>query len=265
MLIDTHAHLNFKAFAKDLDKVIKRTSCNKIKKIIIPGANIDSSKKAVEIAQKYSSCYAAIGIHPHHLPKSNIEFDLIKKNLFDLAKQKKTVAIGEIGLDYYHYHGYPPISTKDKIKQKELLQIQLDLALKIKKPLILHCRDAFNDLLSILDSFKNTKLRGVFHCFSGEKKHLQKALKLGYYVGFDGNITYPENIAFLSLIKMTPLNFILVETDSPFLTPVPLRGERNEPKNLTYIISFIAKIFRKRPRSIAKITTQNALDLFRFH
>lgn len=259
MLIDTHAHLNFKAFKKDLDGVIQRALKADVEKIIIPGAKLDSSREAIKIAQEYPSCFAAIGIHPHHATNYSSLAEI-----FSLAKQPKVVAIGEIGLDYYRYSNHPPISKLDKQTQKNLFCLQLELATEINLPVIIHCRQAYVDLLDILRAFlKNSKkITGVFHCFEGEKEHLFTVFNLGFYVGYDGNITYPENQHLRNLVNLTPADRLLLETDSPFLTPVPLRGSRNEPAYLPYIAAKVAEIQGKKSTTVAKITSDNALKLF---
>ncbi len=260
MYVDTHAHLNFKAFKKDLEEVIDRAKKSGIEKIIIPGAKINSSKRAVEISQNYESCFAAVGIHPHHtdeflkLGRSAVEEELKK-----LIAKQKVVAVGEIGLDYHEYKGYPPITPETKKRQKELLQLQIEIAIKFNLPVIFHCREAQDDQL---DMIKGYKLTGVFHCFGGEKKHLEKVLEMGFYVGFDGNITYPENKNLRDLVKFAPIDRILLETDSPFLTPIPFRGQRNEPAYLTNTASLIAQIHKISLEKVSEITTQNAMKLF---
>jgi TatD DNase family protein len=261
MLVDTHCHLNFKAFNKDLPQVIDNAEKAGITKIIIPGAKLESSKRAVEISQKYDFCFAAVGIHPHHAGESTT-FENEFKNL---VKQKKVMAIGEIGLDYHHYKNYPAVSENIKRQQKDLLLWQLDLAKKNNLPLIFHCREAFDDQLTIINSFtKSSKqnLHGVFHCFSGEKDHLRRILDLCFFVGIDGNITYSDNNKLQEMIKYIPLDRILLETDAPFLTPIPFRNQRNEPKYLTYIVSFLAQLYNTNPSKIMEITSQNALKLF---
>lgn len=267
MLIDTHAHLNFKAFNKDLDEVINRAKNAGVKKIIIPGARIDSSKKAVEISRAYDLCFATIGIHPHHtddfvnLGKATIEEEL-KKIIVD----KKVVAVGEIGLDYHEYKGYPPITEEIKNQQKELLILQIEIAIKFNLPIIFHCRDAHDDQLKLIGNYiksTNKHIKGVFHCFGGRIEHLKKVLAMGFYIGFDGNITYPENKKLQDLVKNTSTNRLLLETDSPFLTPFPFRNQRNEPAYLTHTASFVTKILEISKEEIAKITTGNALKLFR--
>lgn len=267
MLIDTHCHLNFKAFEKDIDEVINRAKNAGVKKFIIPGAKIDSSRIAVEIAQEYDSCFAAVGIHPHHISEF-MEFGTAKvvSEITKLIIDKAVVAIGEIGMDYHEYKGYPPVDRKTKNLQKELLLLQIDIAQKHSLPIIFHCRDAHDDQLELIENYikyGGKQITGVFHCFGGEKRHLQKVLEMGFYVGFDGNITYPQNKNLQELVRLTPPDKLLLETDSPYLTPIPLRGQRNEPANLIHTASFTASIKQISPKKLAEITTRNALKLFK--
>lgn len=268
MMIDTHCHLNFKAFNKDLGQVIDRATKEGVEKIVLPGAKISSSRKAADISQKYSTCYAAVGIHPHHSSEvTTFGLNTINTTLHDLAKEKEVVAIGEIGIDYHQYKDYPPISDSDKKTQTELFVSQLKIAHEVDLPVIIHCRDAHDDLFEILKSYisyKNHLLSGVCHCFGGDKNHLKQALELGLFIGFDGNCTYAENQTLRDLIEETPLHRLVLETDSPFLTPVPFRKTRNEPSYLKYIVSEVAKIHQKSRETISQITTHNALELFGF-
>lgn len=261
MYIDTHCHLNFKAFNKDLNNVINRAREKGVTKIIIPGAKLDSSQKAVEIASEYEMCFAAVGIHPHHVD----EVKSLEDNLKSLAREKKVVAIGEIGLDYHEYQGYPSI-TKETIKlQKELLMLQIKIAAEFNLPIIFHCREAWNDLLEVIESYSrntNKALAGVFHCFTGNSTQLDKILKMGFYAGYDGNITYSANEELQTVVKETPLDAILLETDAPFLTPVPYRGQRNEPANIGLTSSFIAKLKETALTTVASRTFNNACSLF---
>lgn len=268
MYIDTHCHLNFKAFNKDLDQVIARAEDEGVEKIVLPGAKLDSSQKAIDISQKFASCYAAIGIHPHHSKElSQLGLKSIIASLTDMAKAHKVVAIGEIGIDYYQYKDYPPLSVTDKQTQKELFISQLKIAHILNLPVIIHCREAHDDLFEILDScisYNNHTLTGVCHCFGGDKNHLKKALEFGLFIGFDGNCTYSENQALRDLVKETPLERLVIETDAPFLAPVPYRKTRNEPSYLKYIASEVAKIHQKDTETISQITAHNALGLFGF-
>lgn len=263
MLIDTHCHLNFKAFKKDLPEVIERAADAGISKIIIPGAKIDSSARAVEIAGKHPGTYAAVGIHPHHAAEfaGNEKEALLK--LEKLAQNNMTVAIGEIGLDHYQYKNYPAIGEDAKEWQIRLLKMQLDLAVELKLPVILHCRQAHDIMLEFLENYlKEKTLSGVFHCFDGSLSHLEKILSLGFYVGFDGNCTYPENSRLVQAFSKTPLKRLLIETDAPFLTPEPLRGSRNEPAFLVHTAQFIASSLKIGVDAFAGQTSENAASLF---
>lgn len=263
MLIDTHCHLNFKAFRKDLDQVVNRAKEAGIIAIIIPGAKIDSSKKAVEIAIKYQDSYAAVGIHPHHVSElTRLGGETVSRELTTLSASNKVVAVGEIGLDYHRYTGYPPVTKEEKAIQEKLFILQLELARKTKLPVIIHCRDAYDDTIAIISSYASS-LKGVVHCFEGEKKHLRKIINIGFFVGFDGNCTYPENARLKSLIHATPLDALVLETDAPFLTPIPFRGRKNEPSYIVHTADKVAEIQEKTVDSIEKTTIRNACMLFR--
>ncbi|KKS98209.1 MAG: sec-independent protein translocase protein, TatD DNase family protein [Candidatus Gottesmanbacteria bacterium GW2011_GWA2_43_14] len=269
MFIDSHCHLNFKAFKKDLDQVLKTARDAGVSEIIIPGAKIDSSRKAIEIADKYTGTYAATGIHPHHAAEfgeylnNNQKIAELKEKLKDLAVRKKTVAIGEIGLDHYQYSNYPPIAQDLRQLQLKLFGLQLDLAVELRKPVILHCRQAHEVMLGFLEKFLiDNRLSGVFHCFDGTPAQLEKVLSLGFYAGFDGNITYPDNFRLVETMSKTPLERLLLETDSPFLTPEPFRGSRNTPANLIHTAQFIAASLKMPVERLARLTSANAVQLF---
>ena len=272
MLIDTHAHLNFSAFDKDRDAVIKRCLEKDIWFINV-GTNYETSKKAVEIAEKYpQGIYAAVGLHPINLDEECFDYEKYKKLVLS---SKKVIAIGEIGLDYWHK---PKTKRKLEIfkqKQKELLSKELRLVNEMNLPVIFHCRMAHNDLLEML----NTKLRGAVHCFTGTWEQAEKYLEMGFYLGFNG-IIFKLNLD--EIIKKTPLDKILIETDCPFLTPPDFNEERNNPLSVKFVAEYIAKI-RTMPRSarqnlvfslrskikntsfekICKVTFQNAKDFFK--
>lgn len=280
MLIDTHCHLNFAAFDKDIDDVVRRAGEQGVEKLIVPGTDLESSRRAVEIAQKYPGvCYAAIGIHPHHAQDPEfIISDNVRHQVGELASGRGVVAVGEVGLDYHNYtkSKYPDSEITDEIKQKqkELLLLQLELAVIHNLPVILHCREAHDEMIQTISTFsrnfpagtnyiKPTHLLGVWHCFGGNATQLQAILTMGYYVGFDGNITYDET-HYSPLIKATPLNRLLLETDSPFLSPIPLRGTRNEPAYLPLVAQVVANYHSTPLSEVTHISTENALRLFNF-
>lgn len=248
-MVDVHCHLNLHAFDNDYDKVIKDASEKGVIKIINTGTSIPSSRRAVELSEKYNNLYAIVGIHPHHADKTDIEFEgelhedwLVE--LEKLAKNKKVVGIGEIGMDYYSYKSNGIVEKK---LQEDAFRAQIELSIKLKLPLQIHNRLAWDDTLNILLDYRDRLLNppGMFHCFSGNIEFTKKVLSAGFYLGFDGNITYKgippkEEIALIDLVKYAPIDRILTETDSPFLSPVPFRGQRNTPSNIPTIVEFIA-------------------------
>jgi len=262
-MIDVHCHLNFHAFEKDYDEVIKKAFEEGVSKIINVGTKIDSSQKAIDLAKKYEGLYAIVGVHPHHADK--VQKDWIDE-LERLAKHPKVVAIGECGLDCYEYESNGIV---DPLIQKEVFIKQIELSIKLKLPLQIHNRLAGKDIIEILKSYKNKLLNppGMFHCFSGGIKHLKQVLELGFYVGFDGNITYKgipkgEEVELSDLVKYAPLNRILTETDAPFLTPEPHRGERNLPSYVIIVGRSIAKIKGLPKDFVSRETVKNANSLF---
>ncbi len=280
MLIDTHAHLNFNAFKDDTDEVIKRSLENNVWMINV-GSQYATSKRAVEIAEKYSEgVFAAIGLHPIHLEtglvkiKNDEEETEVKTSEEDfdyqdykaLAESKRVAAIGEIGLDYY----WKP-KTKKKLvlfkeKQREVLSKQMNLAGELNLPIIFHCRMAHENLINILNTryeIQNTNIRGVVHCFTGNLEQAKKYLEIGLYLGFNGIVFKKiEGISFEEVIQYAPLDRILIETDCPYLTPPPIAG-RNEPIYIKYIAERISQIKNLSFKKIAEITTENARNLFR--
>ncbi|MCL4353794.1 TatD family hydrolase [Patescibacteria group bacterium] len=276
-MIDVHCHLNFHAFNKDYDAVIKRAENQGVKTIINVGTKLDSSEKAVELSQKYKNLYAIIGVHPHHADKiqesgiahSELGKDAWIKDLEGLAKKPKVVAIGEIGLDYFSYKSNAVVDPK---LQKEVFIRQIELAHKLKLPLQIHNRQAGKDILDILMNHKSYLLNppGMFHCMSGSLDFLRKVLNLGFYVGFDGNITYKgiaagETTELGQLVKYAPLDRILVETDSPFLAPVPYRGNRNEPLYAIIVGENLARIKQVDFNVLEDNAVSNAKLLFKIN
>lgn len=255
MLIDTHSHLNFKDFDKDRDEVIKRSLEGDVWFINI-GNDYQSSEQVVKIAEKYQQgIFAAIGLHPLDVNKE--EFDAEKHR--ELAKSKKVVAIGEIGLDYLNLDKKDEAEIKNK--QKEVLLKQLELAQELDLPVIFHCRKAHNELLKLLEKFQvpSSKLQGVIHCFTGDWKQAKEYLEMGFYLGFNG-IIFKMDVS--ETIKKIPLDRILVETDCPFLTPPMARMKRNEPLNVEYVIQKIAETRNESFKKVAQASFENAQKLF---
>ncbi|MFA5050870.1 MAG: TatD family hydrolase [Patescibacteria group bacterium] len=280
-MIDTHSHLNFKAFDNNYEEVIKRSFDNGVKAIINVGTDLKTSQKAVAIANEFSAqgrsassgenCYAAVGLHPVHVEKENFDsekyIDLIRLN------SDKIKAIGETGLDYYHI-----TDNAEREKQKKVFKQHLELAQKLNLPIIIHCRgskenpkDAYQDLLDIIQtnfprqsasSQCQSALAGVIHCFTSDMEIAQKFLDLGFYLGFTGVITFKNTHSLSEVVKNVDLNRILIETDCPFLAPEPHRGEQNEPSYVRFMAEKIAEIKGLPLGEVIKITTQNAVKLF---
>lgn len=263
-MIDVHCHLNFKSFQKDYDEVIKRAQKAGVEKIINTGTSIQTSQRAIEMAEEYENLYTIVGIHPHHADK--IEDNWIDE-LNSLAKKPKVVAIGEIGMDFYSYRSNGIVDAKT---QEEVFEAQIQIAYENKLPLQIHGRHAGKEILEILNSHKNKLMEnpGMFHCFAGNIDYLKKVLELGFYIGFDGNITYAgiapgEDTSLSELIEYAPLDRIVTETDAPFLTPEPHRGSRNEPSYVIITGNSIAKIKNSSFDEVNKITTENARKIFK--
>lgn len=265
-MIDAHCHLQFHSFEKDYDEVIKRALEAGVSAIINTGTKLDSSQKAVEFAEKYENLYAIVGVHPHHSDKIELGESWIQELEQIALSSKKVVGIGEIGMDYYSYKSNSIVDPK---LQKETFIKQIELAYKLKLPLQIHNRHAGSEILEILNAY-NFALQnppGMFHCFAGSKETLQKALELGFYIGFDGNITYKglapgENTDLKDLAKYTPLDRIVAETDSPFLTPLPHRGSRNQPAYVILIGKFLAELKKVSFEKLQEQTTINTSVIF---
>lgn len=262
-MIDVHCHLNFKSFTDDYDDVIQNAKKAGVDEIINVGTQVSSSKWAVDLADKYEHLYAIVGVHPHHSDK--VEADYIAQ-LQTLTTHPKVVAIGEIGLDYYSYKSNGIV---DPEVQKDVFIKQLQLAAQAKLPIQIHNRQAGEDIIEILKAHTHLlqKNPGMFHCFAGSKKVLEAVLTLGFSIGFDGNITYDglapgEDTKLSDLAQMTPLERIVIETDSPFLTPIPHRGSRNEPAYAIITAQFIADLKGISLPEVLAQTTKNAHTIF---
>lgn len=267
-MIDVHCHLNFKSFAQDYDQVIKDAFKAGVTKIINVGTQISSSAKAVELAQQYDNLYAIVGVHPHHADKDELKGNWIEQ-LEALAKQPKVVAIGEIGMDNYRYKSN---GIADPTLQKEVFIKQIELAHKVKLPLQIHNRHAGKDIIAILRDYKLylSDIPGMFHCFSGDIDFARKVLNLGFFVGFDGNITYKslapgETTTLKELAEYVPLDRIVTETDSPYLTPDPHRGSRNVPSYVILVGQFLAETKHVSYEEVVKQTTKNANTIFKLN
>lgn len=250
MIFDTHAHYDDEAFDPDRDELLAAMPENGVGLILVPGCDRRSSENALALAAKYPWVYAAVGIHPEDLGGME-EGDLAR--IRQLSREEKCVAIGEIGLDYYW-------DASRKEEQKALFAAQLELALERDKPVIVHDREAHADALELVSAYPG--LRGVFHCYSGSAEMAELLLRRGWYLGFDGPITYKNARKALEVLALCPLERILVETDSPYLSPVPQRGKRNDSRNLRYVVEKIAEVKGLSPEAVAEASCENGRRLF---
>ena len=256
MFIDTHAHLNFPEILQNIDDVLKRAEDAGVEKIIVPSTNLQTSLDVIELVQKYDMLQGAVGIHPTELT------GFIEKHLYELenlASSDKIIAIGEIGLDYYWKPYNPEL-------EQYVLKAQIRIAKNHNLPVIIHNRESSADLMSILrEEYKDGKLKGQLHSFSGDMMMAEECIKMGLYISFTGNITYkPNDKTYLSyeIAKFAPLENLLLETDSPFMTPVPFRGKQNEPAYIKHTAEKIAELKNIPVEELGRITSQNANKLF---
>ena len=250
MYFDTHAHYDDKAFDADRLELLEGLPSRGVSHIVNPGCDVLSSRRAIELAERFPHVYAAVGIHPGEI-ESCRQGDL--QIIEELAAHPKCLAIGEIGLDYYW-------DDSRKAEQKELLKAQLQLALKLDKPVIIHDREAHADSMEIVGAYP--ELRGVFHCYSGSAEMAKELIKRGWYLGFDGPVTYKNARKTLEVLEICPMDRIVIETDSPYLSPVPMRGKRNDSSNLSYICQKLAEIKGLSIEDAARITMENGKRLF---
>ena len=252
MLFDTHAHYDDESFDADRDAVLTALPEQGVGLILNPGCDVESSRRAVRYAAAYPHVYAAVGIHPENCGGCTAgDLDAIRA----LAQQPKTVAIGEIGLDYYWAENPP------RDFQQQVLRQQLALARELALPVIIHDREAHADTLAIVREFPG--VTGVFHCFSGSPEMARELLKMGWYLGFDGPVTYKNARRAPEVAAVTPLDRMLIETDSPYMTPVPYRGRRNDSGYVHLVAEKLAEWKGVTPEEMARVTTENGKRLFR--
>lgn len=254
---DSHSHYNDEKFDEDREQLIEETYNSGITRFIVAGYNLESSIKAIEISKKYEFIYSICGISPNDIPQSEEE---LWKNIEEISKiasqnlEKKLVAIGEIGLDYYW-------NKENKELQKEAFVKQIELANKLNLPIVIHSRDASIDTIDILKNHPVNK-KGIFHCCQPNQEMVRQALELGFYISFAGPITFKNAKNSIDVVKMVPLDRILIETDSPYLAPEPNRGKRNDSRNVKYVAQKIADLKNIDIEEIAKITYENANEIF---
>lgn len=250
-LYDSHAHLDDERFDLDREEIIKSLKANGISLVINPGADMKSSRKALELADLYPNIYAAVGIHPQEASEYDSEdLEIIRK----WSENPKVVAIGEIGLDYYY-------GKNNKEEQIKLFREQIKLASEMSLPVIIHMRDATEDTYNILKEFEG-KVRGVMHCYSGSLEMSELFMELGYYISLAGVVTFKNAKTAKEVAKNIPLERLLIETDSPYLTPEPNRGKRNEPKYVKHVADKICELRGISLVEFSEITRRNTEELF---
>ncbi len=250
-LIDTHCHLDISPLERDVDKIIKNASYSGVMRMITIGIDLMSSVAAIELASNYDQVYAAIGVHPHDASTFSPR---LADELVSMAQNPKVVAWGEIGLDYAKNYSARPV-------QHDAFDEQLELAIQLNLPVIIHDREAHEDIFDIL-SLKKGRIKGVIHCFSGNKEWAKKFLDLDFYISFTGVITFKNASSLREVVKYCPLDRIMVETDSPFLAPVPVRGKVNQPAYVYFVAQKVSELKGCSLKEVAQCTTQNAKDLF---
>jgi len=253
-LIDVHCHLDDEKFADDLHAVIQRAADAGVRAMLTAGVNVASSRAAIALAAKYAGVYAAVGIHPQDSASFN-------ENAFSeiraLARERKVVAIGEIGLDF-HYADSAPRDLQEKI-----FTAQLELAAELDMPVVIHDRDAHRQVMEIL-ARRNGAPRGILHCFAGDLAMAHAAIELGYFISFGGAVTFQNARALQEIARQLPLEKIVIETDAPYLAPHPWRGKRNEPANVARVAAKIAELKGLPVAIIEKQTHANSISLFGF-
>ena len=247
---DTHAHYDSGKFNADRDEVLRAVHDSGVALVVDPGDSGVTSERAVALAQAHDFVYAAVGWHPE---EADSWTDSSLAHIRALAAQPKVCAIGEIGLDYYW-------DASTKAKQERMFRAQLELALELDLPVIVHDREAHGDSLRIVCDYP--QLRGVFHCYSGSVEMARELLALGWYLGFDGPVTYKNARKTVEVAEIVPLDRILIETDSPYMSPVPLRGKRNDSRNVYYIAEKLAQIKGMTTEELARLTIENGKSLF---
>jgi TatD DNase family protein len=290
-LIDSHCHVHFNAYKSDMDDVIKE-ALDKGVFMITVGTQKDTSAKGLEVAEQYDGVWATVGLHPNHLieqsfwdeeevaaedqatPKIHTRAERFDADVYrELAKHPKCVAIGEVGLDWYRVPEGVDLEEMKQV-QEENVRLHFDLATELELPVIIHCRDAYDEQADLIEEYVNAgklQKRGVMHCYGGTEGQMQRFLDLGFMIGFTGIVTFEPKkreaderglSEIQRVVKSIPLDRILLETDSPYITPVPFRGQRNEPKHVREVAEMVAKLKRIEIEEIWEITAKNTIDLF---
>lgn len=251
-IFDSHAHYDDEAFDGDREELLNEIRDSGIEYIVNAGSNLESSRRTIHLADKYNFIYAAIGIHPQDAGEYD---DKSYKILKDMCSNSKIVAVGEIGLDYY-WEGY------NKDVQKRAFEEQVKLALEMNLPIIVHDREAHQDTMDMVKKYIKSGLRGVMHCYSGSAEMALEYVDMGFYIGFTGVITYKNAVKSVDVLKQVPIDKVLIETDCPYLTPVPFRGKRNDSRHLKYVIEKACEVLNMDSERFASATSSNAKRLF---
>ena len=253
MLFDSHAHLNDERFNEDREELINSLKSNGVALVLNPGACIETSKSSVELANKYDFIYEAVGVHPHDVGDMT-EDDI--ETLRKLATENdKVMAIGEIGLDYYYDNAPRDI-------QKQWFKRQIELANELKLPIIIHDRDAHGDTFEIIKNTKSPEIGCVLHCYSGNVELAREYIKMGCYISIPGTVTFKNNKKTVEVVREIPLEYLLIETDSPYMAPVPHRGKRNDPSMVQFVADKIAQEKGISYETVCEATKENAKRLF---
>ncbi len=256
MIIDTHTHLDDKRYLKDLDDVINRANSGGVRGFLIPGADIDDLERAKDISREYKHIYFASGVHPYNI--DGYDESILRKFLAD----EKCIAVGECGLDYFRLPEDEKEREDEKNRQKDIFAKQIELAIEIKLPLIVHIREANEDSKKILLENSAEKVGGVLHCYNASE-HLLDLAKNGFYFGIGGVLTFKNAKKLVEILPQIPKERLLIETDSPYLTPHPHRGERNEPFYTTFVAQKMSEILKMNIKEIEELTSNNAKTLFK--
>lgn len=252
MFIDSHCHLSYEPLIKDIDRVLSVCEKHKVEKLLTIGTDYKSSKICSDLSMKYKNIYSTVGIHP---TEDESKFDEIEKLTFLISNNNKIIGVGETGLDYFRVHS--------KISQKKNFYKQIEIANQYNLPVIVHSRDAENDTIQVIKDYsKTSKTKFLIHCFTGSPSFAEKLIELNAYISFSGVITFKKTEYLSDVIKNIPNDKILIETDSPFLSPEPYRGKKNYPYNLSIIAEKIAKIKNMEINDIGLITSKNFNNLF---
>ena len=253
MLFDSHAHLNDDRFAEDREELIASLKEKQVDLVVNPGADIKSSIHSIELANKYDFIYAAVGVHPHDVSElDDSAIDTLRKLA---TENEKVVAIGEIGLDYYY-------DNSPRELQKEWFKKQIELANELKLPIIIHDRDAHGDTFEIIKNTKIPEIGCVIHCYSGNVELAREYVKMGCYISIPGTVTFKNNKKTREVAKEIPLEYLLIETDSPYMAPEPYRGKRNDPSLVAFVADKIAQEKGISYEAVCKATKENAMKLF---